>query len=84
MVNIAGNNGTNNGERKWHTDATRVEYFLTFDPGPADDILKEALMRYARLRLSINAKIANLATEYNYHIKCVFKVSPLPPVLEFY
>ncbi|KAJ7113473.1 hypothetical protein C8R44DRAFT_930096 [Mycena epipterygia] len=36
---------------------------------PSDDVLKEALTRYARLRLSVNAKIANLATEYSYHIK---------------
>ncbi|KAJ6500212.1 hypothetical protein C8R47DRAFT_1317489 [Mycena vitilis] len=36
---------------------------------PPDDVLKETLLRYARLRLSVPAKLANLASEHNYHIK---------------
>ncbi|KAJ7100702.1 hypothetical protein B0H15DRAFT_876835 [Mycena belliarum] len=51
MVNTAGNNGANNGER------------------PPDDVLKESLLRYASLRLSVAQKIANLAEEHGYHIK---------------
>ncbi|KAJ7715227.1 hypothetical protein DFH07DRAFT_1015377 [Mycena maculata] len=50
MVNTAGTNGTDNGER------------------PSDDVLKESLMRYARLQLKVPARLANLASEHNYRI----------------
>ncbi|KAJ6474303.1 hypothetical protein C8R45DRAFT_1160581 [Mycena sanguinolenta] len=36
---------------------------------PSDDVLSTALHRYASLKLSIDQKLANLAYEYNYHIK---------------
>ncbi|KAJ7485183.1 hypothetical protein B0H11DRAFT_1684565, partial [Mycena galericulata] len=38
---------------------------------PADDVLKESLTGYARLGLKVEARLANLASEHNYHIKCI-------------
>ncbi|KAJ7478048.1 hypothetical protein B0H11DRAFT_1726137 [Mycena galericulata] len=35
---------------------------------PTDDVLKESLLRYARLRLTVAARLANLASEHNYRI----------------
>ncbi|KAF7352008.1 hypothetical protein MVEN_01163000 [Mycena venus] len=39
--------------------------------GPPDDVLREALHRYASLRLKSAQRLANLAHEFNYHIKYV-------------
>ncbi|KAJ7161858.1 hypothetical protein C8R43DRAFT_880590 [Mycena crocata] len=36
---------------------------------PPDDVLKASLLEYARLRLSIAARLSNLAAEHHYHIK---------------
>ncbi|KAJ7729856.1 hypothetical protein DFH07DRAFT_969376 [Mycena maculata] len=36
---------------------------------PSDDVLRESLLRYARLKLTIPQKISNLAEEHHYHIK---------------
>lgn len=74
MVNRAGKNGTNNGEHEWQQVALPPGLkTLTFiHAEPPDDVLEESLLRYARLRLSVAAKLANLASEHNYHIRCVF------------
>ncbi|KAJ7074927.1 hypothetical protein B0H15DRAFT_792575, partial [Mycena belliarum] len=36
---------------------------------PPDNVLKDALLTYARLRLTASARLENLATQHNYHIK---------------
>ncbi|KAJ7342550.1 hypothetical protein DFH08DRAFT_811633 [Mycena albidolilacea] len=36
---------------------------------PPDDVLKESLMKYASLKLSVAQRLANLAQDHNYHIK---------------